>query len=181
MTTFVALLRGINVSGHKKVPMAELRTLAEKLGYANVQTYIQSGNLLFTDGGTAQACESGLEGAIAQHFGFAVDVVVRTAEKWPTYVKGNPFPEASQTEPNLVMMSLAKRPPSPDAVAMLRERARDGERIELAGEALWVHYPGGAGKSKLSPALLDRAAGSPVTARNWRTVQKLAELLGVTA
>ena len=179
MTSFIALLRGINVGGHKKIPMAELRALGEQIGFAQVQSYIQSGNLIFCATGKADAIETQLEQAIARRFGFAVEVLVRPASQWPALAKTNPFAEASQKEPNLVMMSLAKRPPRPEALAALRERAQNDERIELTGEVLWVHFAGGVAKSKLAPALIDRLVGSPVTARNWRTVQKLGELAGV--
>jgi len=180
MQTFIALLRGINVGGHRKIEMAALRTLGTELGFAAVRSYIQSGNLVFASTDAPAAVEASLDRAIADRFGFPVEVLVRTAEAWPALVRGNPFPQACAQEPNLVMMALAKRPPSKDAAAALRERATQGERIETAGEALWIHYPGGVARSKLSPALIDRLVGSPVTARNWRTVLKLAELAGVS-
>lgn len=181
MQTFIALLRGINVGGHRKIEMAALRALASELGYSGVQSYIQSGNLVFTSAGPSAAIEASLEQAIATRFGFPVEVLVRAAADWPALLRGNPFPAACAAEPNLVMMALAKRPPRPDAVPALRERATQGERIEAAGEALWFHYAGGVARSKLSPTLIDRLVGSPVTARNWRSVQKLAELAGVAS
>jgi uncharacterized protein (DUF1697 family) len=181
MTTFIALLRGINVGGHKKIAMAELRALCADCGCASVQSYIQSGNLVFASPGAEAAIAADLEAAIAARFGFAVDVLVRSAQKWPTLRKGNPFPQATATEPNLVLMALAKRSPHKEAVAALREHARSGERIESAGEAIWFHFPQGVARSKLSPALIDRLVGSPVTARNVRTVDKLAELAAACA
>jgi uncharacterized protein (DUF1697 family) len=179
MKTFIALLRGINVGGHRKIEMAALRALGAELGFTAIQSYIQSGNLVFASTGTTAAAEASLDRAIADRFGFPVEVLVRAAEAWPALVQGNPFLKACAQEPNLVMMALAKRPPSKDAATALRERATQGERIETAGEALWIHYAGGVARSKLSPALIDRLVGSPVTARNWRTVLKLAELAGV--
>jgi len=180
MATYLALLRGINVGGHKKIPMGELRKLCEELGYTAVQTYIQSGNVIFAWAGpaktTAAAVETALEKALAARFGFAVDVLVRTAKEWPTLLRSNPFPEAALHEPQHLMMALAKRPLSKDCAAALRERAKDGEEIAAVGEVLWINYGGGMARSKLSPALIDRLAGSPVTARNLRTVQKLMEL-----
>ncbi len=162
--------------------MAELRELCEGCGYAEVRSYIQSGNLIFNSASAdkAEAIELALEKAIAAKFGFSVDVLVRSAQKWPALLQGNPFPQAAAAAPNLVMMALGKRPPHKDAVAALRERAKNGERIESAGEAIWFHYAQGVAGSKLSPALIDRLVGSPVTARNIRTVQKLAELAGVS-
>lgn len=173
---FIALLRGINVGGRNSVPMAELRSLCEGLGWQDVQTYIQSGNLVFKAGAAPARLEADLERAIDRRFGVAAAVVVRAAADWPDIVAGNPFPEASRSEPGLVMLALSKAPPKPDAVERLSERAAAGERIARAGDAVWIHYAGGAGRSKISPGLLDRFVGSPVTTRNWRTVLELDEL-----
>jgi uncharacterized protein (DUF1697 family) len=177
MDTFIALLRGINVGGHNKIPMAELRSECADLGWDDVQSYIQSGNLVFKADTTPANLETELEGAIERKFGLSIPVIVRSRADWLAYVKGNPFPEASQREPNLVMLILSKAPPNQDAVEDLREYALNDERIVQVGDALWIHYPGGSGRSKLSPARLDRLVGSTVTARNWRTVLKLDELV----
>jgi uncharacterized protein (DUF1697 family) len=174
----IALLRGINVGGHNKIPMAELRALCGDLGWTDVQTYIQSGNLIFRAAGEVRELEKALEGAIERRFGLEIPVMVRAASEWSCYLNGNPFPEASQREPNLVMLALSKAPPRQDAVAALVERAAGGERIVQVDDALWIHFAGGAARSKLAPALLDRLVGSPVTTRNWRTTLKLAELCG---
>jgi uncharacterized protein (DUF1697 family) len=172
----IALLRGINVGGHNKIPMAELRSLCGDLGWGDVRSYIQSGNLVFRADGAVAALEELLEGAIERRFGLAIPVIIRSAAAWPGYLSGNPFPEASQREPNLVMLALSKAPPRPDAVAALQERASGGERVEQVGDALWMHFDGGVARSKLSPAVFDRLVGSPVTTRNWRTVLELNEL-----
>jgi uncharacterized protein (DUF1697 family) len=175
---FIALLRGINVSGKNKVPMAELRAHCAGLGWTNVQTYIQSGNVLFDATGAAAGHEADLEALIAKKFGLSIPVIVRRGADWPAYAKGNPFSEAAEREPNRLMLCLSKARPKPGAVEGLRERAQDGESLELVGDALWIHYAAGAGTTKLSPALLDRLVGSPVTGRNMRTVLKLQEMLG---
>jgi uncharacterized protein (DUF1697 family) len=176
MSTFIALLRGINVGGRNKIPMQELRMLCGSLGWTDVRTYIQSGNVIFRAGSVASALEGELERTIEHELGLSIPVLVRTAADWPVYVRGNPFPDASVTEPNRVMLALSKRPPRCTAVDELRERAEDGEQIARVGDALWFYYAGGAGRSKLSPALVDRLVGSLVTARNWRTVLELGEL-----
>lgn len=178
---FIALLRGINVGGQNKIAMAELRALCAELGWEAVQSYIQSGNLVFQAAAPAAELEAALEQGVERRFGLRIPVIVRAAAGWPALVRGNPFPEAARAEPNLVMLALAKAPPRPDAAARLQERATNGEQIVQVGDSLWVHYAGGAGPSKLSPALFDRLAGSPVTARNWRTVLKLAELSDATS
>jgi uncharacterized protein (DUF1697 family) len=175
--TFLALLRGINVGGRNRLPMAELRSLCEGLGWEDVRTYIQSGNLVFRAAAPAGRLEADLESGIEHRFGLAIPTMVRAAADWPAYVSGNPFPEASEREPNLVMLALSKAPPGPDAVEKLRGRASGGEHIVRVGDALWIHYAGGAARSRLSPALLDRLVGSPVTTRNWRTVLELDRLV----
>jgi uncharacterized protein (DUF1697 family) len=177
MEKFVALLRGINVGGRNRIGMADLRALCGGLGWGEVETYIQSGNVVFMAEAAPAELEAALEAAIQQRFAMTIPVIVRSASGWPAYVAGNPFPEAAAAEPNRLMLMLSKGPPQPDAAAALQERARDGERVAAAGDALWVHFTSGSGTSRLSPALFDRLVGSPVTARNYRTAVKLQELL----
>lgn len=172
----IALLRGINVGGNRKVPMAELRGLAAQLGWQDVESYIQSGNLVFRSAGTAAAAEAALEEALQGRFGFSVDVVVRSAGEWRRFASGSPFPDAEQERPNLLHLALPKAPPQAGALERLRPYAKAGERIELRDEALWIDFVGGVAKSRLTPGVLERVVGSTVTARNWRTVQKLAEM-----
>jgi len=120
--------------------------------------------------------ESELEQAIKRRFDLSISIIIRAAAVWPDYVRDNPFPDASQSEPNAVMLALAKAAPKADAVEKLLEKATGGERIMQVRDALWLHFAAGMAKSKLSPALLDRLVGSPVTMRNWRTVVKLDEM-----
>lgn len=176
----IALLRGINVTGRNKVPMVELRSLCVELGWRDVQTYIQSGNVLFAAAGAPATLEDELERAIKNCFGLSIPVVVRTTTQWRAYVQANPLSEIAAREPNRLLLALSKRPPQSDALQALRARAEQEEIVQV-GDALYIHYAAGVGRSKLTPALLDRLVGSPVTARNWRTVLKLAELSGDSA
>jgi uncharacterized protein (DUF1697 family) len=176
----IALLRGINVGGHNPLGMAELRALCGPLGWDDVRSHIQSGNLVFRAAGPPADLEAALEGAIERGPGLSIPVIVRTAEAWAGYVALDPYPEAVAREPNLVMLALSKRPPRAGVVEALRERADAGERVEPIGDALCIHYAGGAGRSRLPPALLDRFVGSPVTTRNWRTVLRLREMAAAT-
>lgn len=177
MARFVALLRGINVTGTNKIPMADLRGHCAGLGWEEVETYIQSGNVVFAPKGTAARLEAALEEEIEARFGLKIPVVVRSAAEWPKLVAGNPFPEAAEKEPNRLMLLLSKKPPAPAAAEAIQERAKAGERVTRAGDALWIHFPAGAGTSKLSPSLIDRLVGSPATSRNYRTLLKLQEML----
>lgn len=173
---FVALLRAVNVGG-RKLPMGELRALAVEIGLERPETYIQSGNLLFSSAGGTADPEAMLEYAIRRRFGFDAPVIVRTASQWSAHVSANPFPDESAREPNRVMMILSKAPLARDAAAIISGRARTGERIAVAGGALWGCFPAGVGTSLLTPNLFNKAAGSPATARNWRTVLKLQAMI----
>src|SRR6185503_17366027 len=150
---YIALLRGINVTGRNKVPMADLRTLCSKNGMTEVETYIQSGNLVITAPGSAEEVEAQLEKLIERKFKLTIPAIVRRASDWPAYMKGNPFPEASVTAPSAVMIALSKKKPNAGALQGLRERAVAGERLELVGDALWIHFTDGVAKSKLAPGL----------------------------
>jgi len=178
MGRMVALLRAVNVGG-RKLPMAELRDLCGTLGWTDVATYIQSGNVVFGATGKAEAIEDALEAAIMKNYGFEAPVIVRTAAQWAHYPPGNPFPKAAKDEPNRLMLLLSKRPPTAGAEDVIQARATAGEQVRRAGDALWIHFPQGSGTSKLTPALIDRAIGSPATSRNHRTVTVLKEMLDV--
>lgn len=176
MRRHVALLRAVNVGG-RKLPMAALRELCEGLGWREVSTYIQSGNVLFSADAKPPSLETALEKAIAEQFPLEVPVIVRTAAQWARYAEAGPFPKAARDEPSRLMLLVSKAPPAAGAEEAIQAKAAAGEAVRRAGDALWIHYPEGAGRSKLTPSLIDRAVGSPATARNYRTVAKLAEML----
>jgi|ERR1051325_5837378 uncharacterized protein (DUF1697 family) len=172
----VALLRAVNVGG-RKLEMAALRALCDELGWKDVATYIQSGNLVFTAPGKAEEIERLLEEAIAGAFGLGVTVIVRSRAQWAKYPDLNPFPKAAKDDPARLHLLIPKRPPASNAAETIRARAQAGEQVRQTGDALWLYYPNGAGGSKLTPSLIDRATGSPGTARNYNTVMKLLEML----
>lgn len=170
---YIALLRGINVGGHKKVPMAELRELAAELGFTNVATYINSGNLFFDAAGKAPVVTSALERGIAERFGFEVPVVVRSRASFTQVAGTCPFAEACEAEPKLVLLLLAGPKLPAQAAEVLREKASAGERVEAVSGGLWLHFPDGSARSKWTPAVLDKAAGGAATTRNWNTVREI--------
>ena len=176
MTRMVALLRAVNVGG-RKLPMAAFREQVEKLGWADVATYIQSGNLVFDADCSAAEAEAVLEALIAKQHGYAAPAIVRTHAQWAKYPSGNPFPEAARDTPNLLLMLVSKQPPKVDAADILQARATAGEQVRQVGDALWIHFPDGSGTSKLTPALIDKAIGSTATSRNYRTVCTLLDML----
>lgn len=178
MRTFVALMRGINVGSARKLPMADLRALCVKLGLEGPQTYIQSGNLIVdATGGAAPLCRL-LEKEIAARFGFAVDIIVRAAAEWDGIVAANPFAGDARAVPKMVHLYLARDPLKAGAATALSQRAQAGERVAVAGGALWIDYgANGVARSKLSPLLIDKACGSPTTGRNWNSVLKIGQMI----
>jgi uncharacterized protein (DUF1697 family) len=175
VTTFIALLRAINV-GRRQISMQALKSVVERIGFTDVRTYVASGNVVVRGSGSAKVVEAKLEEAIAQHFGFPVDVVVRTAKQWNALLKSNPFPHQTEKESKRVLLYLSKLPQPSEVAKKVAERARHGETAKAAGGALWLHFPQGVGPSKITPNLLDKACGSPTTGRNVRTAARLAEM-----
>src|SRR5438270_7932459 len=125
MRSAVALLRGINVGGHRRLPMAELRDLAAEIGLANARTYVASGNLVFDSSLAAVEIESLVEQGVERRFGFAVDVIVRDADQWRSLLASNPFTEPAEAVPKSVWLFLSKLPPRDTAAGELR-RAGQG-------------------------------------------------------
>ena len=173
MPRFVALLRAINVAAQRKVPMADLRALAAELGLRNPRTLIASGNLVFDGEGTPAALEAALEEGLQRRFGFSVDVMVRTAEQWARYCEVNPLAEESALKPNYLLLYVGKEAAAGRALEALRARAAPEEKVAGSGDAIWIYFANGGGRSKLS--------GGPKpglwTGRNWRTVLKIREML----
>ncbi|CAA9518080.1 MAG: hypothetical protein AVDCRST_MAG39-2319 [uncultured Sphingomonadaceae bacterium] len=171
----VALLRAVNVGG-RKVAMAELRAAVAAAGFRDVATLIASGNLLYAPQVSAREEEADLERVIAQVFGIAVPVVVRAGEDWPDYLARCPMPDAARERPNRFLLFLSKLPPRSDAAEQLAAKAAPSETVVLVGDALWIDFADGGGRSKLTPSAIDRAMGSPATGRNHNTVVRLGEL-----
>ena len=171
----IALLRAVNVGG-RSMPMADLRDLATGLGFGDVRTLLQSGNLVFRGDGEAEAIEARLEQASEARFGFHADYLVRDLDEWEAMIAANPFVDAARDDPgHLVVMSL-RTPVSANSLARLREAIKGRETVEAVGRAAYVIYPDGIGSSKLTIQVIERHLGSRGTGRNWNTVLKLAAL-----
>jgi len=176
MGRMVALLRAVNVGG-RKLPMAELRVHCAALGWANVATYIQSGNVVFDAKCKPAEAEAALEALIRCEYGYDSPTIVRTAEQWRAYAPANPFPDAARETPHYLLMLLSKQPPATGAEEEIQARAEAGELVRRADDVLWIYFPAGSGTSKLTPSLIDKAIGSPATSRNFRTVVALERML----
>ncbi|MEU5219953.1 DUF1697 domain-containing protein [Streptomyces sp. NPDC020807] len=179
-TTYAALLRGINVSGHRKVPMAELRSLLEGLGHRNVRTYLQSGNAVFTTDRTDASEDeltTELEDAVEERFGFRVDCLVRDAAYLRAVADACPFP-AAELEGKQLHAVYCSAPVTPDRFAALDREAFLPEDFALGDRVLYLYVPDGLGRSRLGDAIARPAVtkGLVATGRNWNTVLKLVEM-----
>lgn len=166
MSAFVALLRAVNVGGTGALPMSELRDLCSRIGFSDVATYIQSGNVVFTSAFTAPKVKEKLEAALRKKMGKPVGVHVRTSKELEAALKRNPFRKAA---PNRVLVWFLDDPLPKRALAGLQIPGR--EEVETVGREVFVHYPDGQGKSKLKLPFAAAATG-----RNLNTVAKLLEL-----
>ena len=185
MTPIVALLRGVNVGGNRNVPMAELRATVEAAGHTRVATLLNSGNVVFVadeassrSQAVAESRDQTLAAELAEglraRLGFDIDVVVRTRAEIDQVVAANPFPAAARDHPaQLLVMFYATRV----SVEPRFDPALGPEHVVWAGAEAYLHYPDGIGHSRLTPAVLARAAGQAGTGRNWRTVLALRDLL----
>ncbi|MFE1839417.1 DUF1697 domain-containing protein [Streptomyces sviceus] len=179
-TTYAALLRGINVGGSRKVPMADLRTLMEGLGHDGVRSYLQSGQAVFTaDHGDEESLAAELTAAIEKRFGFPVDVIVRDHAYLKAIVDNCPFP-AAELEGKQLHVTYFSAPVDADRFAEIDRTAHLPEEFRLGDRALYLYAPNGLGRSKLAEYLSRPRLNKGViaTSRNWNTAVKLVEMTG---
>jgi uncharacterized protein (DUF1697 family) len=175
MNTYVALLRGINVGGRNALPMSELKQSLESVGCKEIQTHIQSGNVVLRSSTKPAMLARDIASAIKTHHGFEPHVLVMDKVDFEEAVRNNPFPEA-ESEPKSVHLGFLDAVPSvPDLEGLDGIRAAS-ERFKLKGRVFYLHAPDGIGRSKLA-ANSEKLLGVPMTDRNWRTVSKLMEML----
>lgn len=178
MTKRIALLRGINVGGRSKVAMADLRQMFTDLGLESVKTVLQSGNVVFEGGPGGADLEEILERETEKRLGLRPAYLIREAEDWRNLVTSNPFPEEAKNDPVRLQAMPLKAAPKAAAVAALREAIVGSERVEAVGRELYLYYPDGSGRSKLTIKLIESKLGTQGTSRNWNTVMRLAALIG---
>ena len=177
MTTQIAFLRGINVGGHKKVAMSDLRDFVAALGFADVRSLLQTGNLVFRgDAPTGAGLERLLEAEAETRLGLDTTFVVRTARQLSQVIDGNPFAEAAARDPAHLVVIFLKDVPTPRAVKALRAAIDGPETVSADGKQLYVVYPAGIGRSRLTNKLIEGKLATRGTGRNWNTVLKLAVL-----
>lgn len=171
----VSLLRGINVGGHNLIPMTRLRGIYEALGSQDVETYLQSGNVVVRSDETPEALAGNVERAIARELGLDIKVLARTHAELQAIVSADPFPD---TDPSRRLVMFLSDAPAADKAAEFARVTSGPDEAILLGREMHLHCPNGIGRTKLIQLLSDRRLGVTATARNWRTVTRLLELSG---
>jgi uncharacterized protein (DUF1697 family) len=177
MTIHFALLRGINVGGHKPVAMADLRRLLGQLGFADAQSLLQSGNLVFRGNRrTGAQLERLLEAEAKKRLGLHTAFFVRTPAEWKAIIARNPFRTEAERDPSHLVVMFLKGPPDSREVEALRAAITGPEVMRAEGRHLYLVYPSGIGRSRLTHAFIEKRLGTQGTGRNWNTVLKLGAL-----
>lgn len=174
----IAFLRGINVSGQRKVPMAELRSLLSNNGFKGVKTYIQSGNVIFEsdDDTSGEESKAFLEETIKNHFGFDVPVLVKSVSDLQKIIENNPFLNKEDLESNRIYFVMLFGLPENGPLASFKKENYPNESWELVDDCLYLSCKNGYGNAKLNNNLVERKLKVGATTRNYRTLMKLLEM-----
>ena len=173
MPVYIAMLRGINVSGQKLVKMEKLRTMCASLGFSGVKTYIQSGNVVFTAAKSpTTALSKRISERIFSDFGFEVPVMIRSTDELGMILKNNPLHQTGPDETGLHVVFLSAAAPE-NAEEMLRPLAAKSEKFAVAGQEIYLYCPAGYGETKLSNAAIEKKLSVQATTRNWKTANVL--------
>ena len=174
MDTYIALLKGINVGGHKKVPMAELRELLSKLGFKNVQTYIQSGNVILqSPENNLSKIEETIKKAILDHFGFEVSVLVKIRQDLKRIFDDSPFSNDKKKASYFMMLHDT---PEDELVKVASEKVYEGEEYEIIKNCIYFFCAKGFGQAKFNANFFERKLNTFATSRNYNTMVKLLSL-----
>lgn len=176
---YIAILRGINVGTGRKVLMADLKKQCESLGLKNVQTYIQSGNLIFEleQPEPISALETRLQKAFSKTFGFEIPVLIRTAAEWAESIAQNPFLNEENVNIDRLHLTCLKEMPSPELLEKIKTFQYLPDRYEIVGRDVFIFCAAGYGTSKLVNSFFESKLKVPATTRNWKTVMKLNEMI----
>ncbi len=177
MAVIISMLRGVNVGGHNKIKMEALRALYESLKLRDAQTYVQSGNVIFrTDERDVSRLTKRIEDGIERKFGFRPSVILRTAAEMKDVIAKNPFAKRRGIEPSKLLVSFLASDPGEEAQEKVRQMKCDPEELRIEGRELYIYFPNGMGRSKLSLARLEKTLKTPGTGRNWNSVTKMMEM-----
>jgi uncharacterized protein (DUF1697 family) len=174
---YIALLRGINIGSKNRIKMADLRTIFESMGYENVKTYLQSGNVIFdADSDNETKIADRIEKKINKTFGFSVNIIIRTESELKDIVNNNPFIEENRTEIDKFHVTFLKEKPDKETVLNLDLNNNENEKFEVIGREVYLHLPNGYSRTKLTNNTFEKKLKTIATTRNWKTATKLLEL-----
>ena len=165
------------MGGANPVGMEPLRALLSRMGFEDVHSFLQSGNVVFrSDERNGLALEKRLEERVAQDLGVRTDIFVRTADGWASLISGNPFVREAAADPGHLLVTVLKDAPPREAWTRLEAAIQGRERVRGLGRQAYIVYPDGVGRSRLTPAVIEKHLGTRGSSRNWNTVTKLAAL-----
>jgi len=174
MQTYISMLRGINVSGQKKIRMADLKSMYETLGFGNIQTYVQSGNVVFeSDEEDLEKLRQSIEAQIEKTFGFSVPVLIRSADDFDRIIQEHPF---AQEETNRVLVTFLYERPAQSKRDELSQYEDKVDQFTLGEQEIFLFCPGGYGKTKLSNTFFEKKLELIATTRNWKSVNALYQM-----
>lgn len=175
----IALLRGVNVGGNKKVSMADLKALIEALGFGEVKTLLQSGNVVFRAGDEAEAAlEAHLEAETERRLGLKTSYLVRDTKQWRAIIDACPFPKEAQAEPSRTLVTVGRTAMPAEALDAVRAVMLPHEKLAAVERQVYAYFGEGMGQSKAAEVLNRKAVKAVATGRNWNTVLKIGALLG---
>ncbi len=174
MPVIISLLRGVNIGGHKKIPMPQLRELFQSLGHKDTQTFINSGNVISRlDARSLPRAAAAAEEAIERTFGFHSDVIIRTVPEMRAIIARNPFAGRQGLDMAKLAVNFLRDAPSSHAWQKALSIEVNPEEMHRGERELYIYFPNGMGRSKFPGAAIAKALQDPGTARNWNTVTKL--------
>ncbi len=177
MATYISILRGINVSGHNLIKMDDLRNVYTSLGFQNIATYVQSGNIIFTVEDTAlHLLEQRISQQIQKVFGFVVPVIVLTAIHLKHIIDNNPFLQDPHKDESFMHVTFLSARPNAYNKEIIESKKQKGEEIRFSDSAIYLYCPNGYGKTKLNNNFLETKLKVPATTRNWKTTNELYKM-----
>lgn len=176
MTVYISLLRGINVGGQKSIKMVDLRALYEALGFDKVQSYVQSGNVVFTSDEPATTITTAICDGIAEKFAYSVPVMVLTLEAWRNLKESNPFAQDSDKDPKHLHITLLGAIADEQSIHDLEAIDTGSDEYSIIDKIVYLHCPNGYGRTKLNNNFWEKKLNVSATTRNWNTVNKLLAL-----
>jgi len=177
MTVMISMLRGVNLGSHNRIKMDALRAIYESLGLRDVQTYVQSGNVIFrAEARDLLLLPKRIEDAIEQSFGFRPDVIVRTSAEMRDVIARNPFAGRRGIDPSKLLVTFLARDPDPEARDKVLKIKADPEELRIDARELYIYFPNGLARPKLSWTAIAKTLKTSGTGRNWNTVTKMLEL-----